>query len=69
MKDCQFGVSQVNYSDSDSEVLAKMNLDLKVVLKWCRMWNMPIAPEKTEVMAFTPGNENVKDEWESAEKN
>ena len=48
--------------ESMSEVLAKMNLDLKIVLKWCRMWNMLIAPEKTEVMVFTPGNENVKDE-------
>ena len=48
--------------ESMTEVLAKMNLDLKIVLKWCRMWNMLIAPEKTEVMVFTPGNENVKDE-------
>ena len=42
------------------EEIVKMNKDLKIGLKWCRMWNMLIAPEKTEVMIFTPGNEIVR---------
>ena len=37
------------------EEIVKMNKDLKIGLKWHRMWNMLIAPEKTEVMIFTPG--------------
>ena len=44
-----------------------MNKDLKIGLKWCRMWNMLIAPEKTEVMIFTPGNEIVRPEEKNVE--
>ena len=36
MKDCQFGVSPVNYSDSDSdELISKFNVGLKSLLHQC----------------------------------
>ena len=49
------------------EDIMKMNKDLKIGLKWCRMWNMLIVPEKTEVMIFTPGNEIVRPEGKNVE--
>ena len=49
------------------EEIMKMNKDLKIGLKWCRMWNILIAPEKTEVMIFTPGNEIVRPEGKNVE--
>ena len=49
------------------EEIVKMNKDLKIGLKWCRMWNMLIAPEKTEVMIFTPHNEIVRPEGKNVE--
>ena len=55
----------------DGEILVKeivkMNKDLKIGLKWCRMWNTLIAPEKTEVMIFTPGNEIMRLEEKKVE--
>ena len=47
--------------------IVKMNKDLKIGLKWHRMWNMLIAPENTEVMIFTPGNEIVGPEEKKVE--
>ena len=48
-------------SKSLEENCVKMNADLQVIESWCLMWNMLIAPEKTEVILFTPGNESVDD--------
>ena len=31
------------------EEIVKMNKDLKIGLKWCRMWNMLIAPRGNEI--------------------
>ena len=42
-----------------SEEYEKMNKNLEIIWNWCRRWNMLIAPEKTEVMIFTPGNDHV----------
>ena len=49
------------------EEIVKMNKDLKIGLKWCRMWNILIAPEKSEVMIFTPENEIVRPEGKKVE--
>ena len=49
------------------EEIMKMDKGLKIGLKWCRMWNMLIAPERTEVMIFTPGNEIVRPEEKKVE--
>ena len=49
------------------EEIMKINKDFKIGLKWCRMWNMLIAPEKTEVMIFTPGNDIVRPVEKNAE--
>ena len=46
-------------SKSLEENCVKMNVDLQVTESWCLRWNMLIAPEKTEVILFTPGNESV----------
>ena len=46
-------------SKSLEENCVKMNVDLQVIESWCLRWNMLIAPEKTEVILFTPGNESV----------
>ena len=35
--------------------------------KWCKMWNMLIAQEKTGVLIFTPGNEIVRPEEKKVE--
>ena len=49
------------------EEIVKMNKGLKTGLKWSRMWSMLIAPEKTEVIIFTPGNEIVRPEEKKVE--
>ena len=40
------------------------NGDLSKMDGWCLRWNMSIAPEKTDVLIFTPGGggEEIKDD-------
>ena len=41
----------------------KTNGDLSKMDGWCLKWNMSIAPEKTDVLLFTPGSgEEIKDD-------
>ena len=64
-KHAEFADDNCVWNNSVSLQIAflKTNRDLLKMDGWCLQWNMLIAPEKTDVMIFTPGvGDEVKDE-------
>ena len=64
-KHAEFADDNCVWNNSVSLQIAflKTNRDLLKMDGWCMQWNMLIAPEKTDVMIFTPGvGDEVKDE-------